>query len=101
MIFSDVDHEISAQVVPETVQIQNNLLDATGSVLAMLRTLSPNLIELLAGDVVDHAQYDQLLQIGFSSPTFEQEVKYSNMSNMGIRNYFYLLFFNAYKTFIV
>ena len=44
-----------------------------GSCLKMLSQLSPNLIALLTDDLVDHASYIELLQMGFSSPTFEQD----------------------------
>ena len=40
----------------------------------MLRRLSPNIDDLLAGNVYDHGQYEQLLRVGFASPAFEQDV---------------------------
>ena len=52
--------------------IQNKLLDIVGSCLRMLYQLSPDLTALLTDDLVDHASYIELLQMGFSSPTFEQ-----------------------------
>lgn len=58
--------------------MQDSLLDIATSVLSMLRSLSPDLVDLVSGDVIDPAQYEQLLAVGFSSPTFEQEV--SNFS---------------------
>ena len=42
----------------------------------MLRRLSPNLDALVAGNVYDHGQYDQLLGINFASPSFEQDVSF-------------------------
>ena len=51
--------------------IQNKLLDIVGSCLKMLFQLSPDLIALLTDALVDHASYIELLQMGFSSPTFE------------------------------
>ena len=53
--------------------IQNRLLDIVGSCLKMLSLLSPDLVALLTDDLIDHASYIELLQMGFSSPTFEQE----------------------------
>jgi hypothetical protein len=61
----------------ETAAVQDSLLDCLNAGLSMLRTLSPNLIDLAAGNVYDPDEYDKLLGIGFSSPTFEQEVTYS------------------------
>jgi len=53
--------------------IQNKLLDIVGSCLKMLLQLSPDLIALLTDALVDHASYIELLQMGFSSPTFEHD----------------------------
>ena len=53
--------------------IQNKLLDIVGSCLKMLHQLSPDLIKLLTDALVDHASYIELLQMGFSSPTFEHD----------------------------
>ena len=53
--------------------IQNTLLDIVGSCLKMLLQLSPDLIALLTDALVDHASYIELLQMGFSSPTFEHD----------------------------
>lgn len=58
--------------------LQNALLDAIIAGTVMLRRLSPNLDALVAGNVYDHGQYDQLLAIGFASPSFEQDVSFSS-----------------------
>ena len=71
---SSTDQELET-TTPETASMQNMLLDAVNAVLVMLRTLSPDLVDLVGGDIVDYGQYEQLLAIGFASPAFEQEVK--------------------------
>lgn len=53
--------------------VQNKLLEIVGSCLKMLSFLSPDLVALLTDDLVDHSSYIELLQMGFSSPTFEQD----------------------------
>lgn len=70
---SSTDHEVEASS-PEVASVQNLLLDAICAGLTMLRTLSPDLVEIASGDVQDHSQFEQLLGIAFSSPTFEQQV---------------------------
>ena len=50
-------------------------MDSASAGLSMLRVLGPDTAELLAGNVEDHAQYEQLLGVGFSAPSFEQEVR--------------------------
>ena len=54
------------------------MLDAVIAGTVMLRRLSPNLDALVSGNVYDHGQYDQLLGIGFASPSFEQDVSFSS-----------------------
>ena len=61
---------------PETIHIQNRILDAISSALRSLIALSPDLIALITDDVVDVHAYEQLLQIGFSTPAFEQVLFY-------------------------
>ncbi len=56
----------------EVVSVQNRLLDIISSCLSMLISLSPDLVALVTDDIVDYASYEQLLQIGFSTPAFEQ-----------------------------
>ena len=56
----------------ETVHIQNRILETVSSCFKMLIALSPDLIALLTDDIIDHAAYEPLLQIGFSTPAFEQ-----------------------------
>ena len=72
---SSTDHEVEMSNAPETTCVQNFLLDAINAVLGMLRSLSPDITELVTGNIADIGAYEQLLQIGFSSPTFEQEVR--------------------------
>ena len=43
----------------------------------MLIALSPDLVALVTDDIVDKDEFEQLLQIGFSTPAFEQ-VRTSN-----------------------
>ena len=38
----------------------------------MLIALSPDLVALVTDDIVDKDAFEQLLQIGFSTPAFEQ-----------------------------
>ena len=59
---------------PEVSSVQNAFLDAMIAGNVMLRRLSPNIDDLLAGNVYDHGQYEQLLRVGFASPAFEQDV---------------------------
>ena len=59
---------------PEVSRVQNLLLDCVIAALTTLRALSPDLVDLMAGDLADHGQYDQLIAISFSSPSFEMEV---------------------------
>ena len=58
---------------PETVYVQNKLLDTISSCLRMLLALSPDLVSLMTDDIIDHDAFEQLLQIGFSTPAFEQD----------------------------
>ena len=57
---------------PDTVHVQNKLLDTISSCLRMLIALSPDLVALVTDDIVDKDAFEQLLQIGFSTPAFEQ-----------------------------
>ena len=57
---------------PEMTTIQNKLLDIISSTLSMLSSLSPKLTALLTHDLIDLEAYPILLQIGFSTPAFEQ-----------------------------
>ena len=59
---------------PEVSSVQNAFLDAIIAGNVMLRRLSPNIDDLVAGNVYDHGQYEQLLRVGFASPAFEQDV---------------------------
>ena len=59
---------------PESSLAQASLLECAGASLGALLSLSPRLEDLAAGDVVDPAEFQQLLGIGFTSPSFEQEV---------------------------
>ena len=59
-------------LTPEAAGIKNKLLDIISSCLNMHFYLSPNLTSLLTNDVTDFDAYEVLLQIGFSTPTFEQ-----------------------------
>ena len=61
----------------ELSAVQNRLLDIISSGLNMLISLSPDLVALVTDDIVDYACYKQLLQIGFSTPAFEQVRKKS------------------------
>ena len=56
----------------DTVHVQNRLLDTISSCFKMLISLSPDLVALVTDDIVDSEAYEQLLQIGFSTPAFEQ-----------------------------
>ena len=40
----------------------------------MLIALSPDLVALVTDDIVDKDAFEQLLQIGFSTPAFEQVI---------------------------
>merc|ERR1719305_1253387 len=56
----------------------------------MLRRLSPNVDDLVAGNVYDYGQYEQLLRVGFASPAFEQDdgITYGtliSMANVAVR----------------
>lgn len=75
------------------VSIQNKLLDITSSCLTVLSHLSPKLTSLLTNDVVDFDAYQILLQMGFSTPSFDQDddvgLTYGtiiSVSNLCIRN---------------
>ena len=68
----DYPSEMDSLHCPETIHVQNRILDTVSSCLKMLIALSPDLIALITDDVIDHAAYEQLLQIGFSTPAFEQ-----------------------------
>ena len=68
----DYPSEMDSLHCPETIHIQNRILDTVSSCLKMLIALSPDLITLITDDIIDHAAYEQLLQIGFSTPAFEQ-----------------------------
>ncbi len=70
---SDPDSGGSSAAASEVATVQNGLLDAVISSLTMLRHLSPDLAALIAGDVHDHGQYEQLLAIAFASPSLEQD----------------------------
>ena len=65
------DHDTDSQS-PDTVHVQNKLLDTISSCLRMLIALSPDLVALVTDDIVDKDAFEQLLQIGFSTPAFEQ-----------------------------
>ena len=60
---------------PETVHVQNRLLDTISSCLKMMISLSPDLVALITDDIMDIEAFEQLLQIGFSTPAFEQVKK--------------------------
>ena len=84
---------ISSESSSLVSNIQNKLLDIVGSCLRMLYQLSPDLIALITDDLIDHASYIELLQMGFSSPTFEQDevgvLSYGtiiSISNLCIKN---------------
>ena len=68
---TDQDSEFSSNS-PDTVHVQNRLLDTISSCLKMLIALSPDLVALVTDDILDTDAYEQLLQIGFSTPAFEQ-----------------------------
>ena len=68
----DPGEAVDALNSPETAHVQNRLLDMVSSGLKMLIYLSPDLIALLTDNMVDNEAYEQLLQIGFSTPAFEQ-----------------------------
>ena len=71
---ASADHEVETHNnSPQLTSVQNQLLDVISAGLATMRSLGPDLLELLSGDVADCAEFEPLLAIGFSSPTFEQE----------------------------
>ena len=74
---SSTDHDCNDSQCPDTVHVQNKLLDTISSCLRMLIALSPDLVALVTDDIVDKDAFEQLLQIGFSTPAFEQVSKYS------------------------
>lgn len=69
---SSTDQDIEPPSTLQTVAIQNLLLECICGGLTMLRALCPDLVALLSDNVEDPAEWEQLLGIGFSSPTFEQ-----------------------------
>ena len=69
---SSTDHDCNDSQCPDTVHVQNKLLDTISSCLRMLIALSPDLVALVTDDIVDKDAFEQLLQIGFSTPAFEQ-----------------------------
>ena len=69
-----LDYGTETDVNHETVHIQNRILETVSSCFKMLIALSPDLIALLTDDIIDHAAYEPLLQIGFSTPAFEQVI---------------------------
>lgn len=70
---SSTDQADLEHYCPELIRVQNKLLDVLSSCLRMLITLSPDLVALVTSDIVDYAAYEHLLQIAFSTPTFEQD----------------------------
>eukprot|EP00095_Tigriopus_kingsejongensis_P005661 maker-scaffold209_size256900-snap-gene-1.27 protein:Tk05661 transcript:maker-scaffold209_size256900-snap-gene-1.27-mRNA-1 annotation:"nucleoporin nup188 homolog" len=69
---SSTDQEVEAASTPQAVLIQNLLLECICGGLTMLRALCPDLVTLLSDNIEDPMEWEQLLGIGFSSPTFEQ-----------------------------
>ena len=73
MSSTEQDNEATVANCPDTVHVQNRLLDTISSCLRMLVALSPDLVALVTDDILDTDAYEQLLQIGFSTPAFEQD----------------------------
>ncbi len=74
---SSTDQELEVANVglpPEVALAQASLLESASAALSALLSLSPRLEDLSAGDTVDPQEFQQLLGIGFTSPSFEQEV---------------------------
>ena len=74
---SSTEQELEAAntgVAPEVALAQTSLLEAAGAVIGALLALSPKLEDLAGGSGLhDPEEYQQLLGIGFTSPSFEQE----------------------------
>jgi len=51
---------------------QINQLFSSSFCLSAFLALSPDLLSLVTDDVVDCAAFEQLLHVGFSTPSFEQ-----------------------------
>ncbi|TRY70692.1 hypothetical protein TCAL_16356 [Tigriopus californicus] len=88
---SSTDQDIEPPSNHQTVAIQNLLLECICGGLTMLRALCPDLVALLSDNVEDYGEWEQLLGIGFSSPTFEQNDGLTfgtliSISNLCIRN---------------
>ncbi|CAB4058067.1 NUP188 [Lepeophtheirus salmonis] len=71
---SSTDQETMDHSSPETVKIQNCLLDIISSCLKMFRSLSPDMSSFVSvEDLIDPTQWESLVTITFSSPTFDEE----------------------------
>lgn len=69
---SSTEHDSNTDTCPETVHVQNRLLCSISSCFRMLIALSPDLVALVTDDILDTDAHEQLLNIGFSTPAFEQ-----------------------------